>query len=269
LGYREGQNVAFESRVAAGNLDQLSDLASQLVRSKVDVIVAVGPHAIKAANQATTTIPIIMAYWGTDGLVESKLVDSFARPGGNVTGVYMLASELDAKRLEILLQAVPTAKNIAVLDPGTGFPLTQVQQVAHAANVQLRVIQVPGDTGYEQALASMTNQRVDALLVPSVPKFAQDRGRIIALAAKGRIPAMYEWGEIAELGGLMAYGPTQIELDRLAAGYVDRILRGNRSAELAIVQPTKFEFIINMKTARTLGLTIPQSVLLRADKLIE
>ena len=181
----------------------------------------------------------------------------------------MLASELDAKRLELLLQAVPKAKTIAVLDPGLGFTLTQVQQVAHAAKVQLRIIEVPGDTGYDRAFESMIKARVDALLVPSVPRFAQDRRRIVALAARHRLPAMYEWGAIAEEGGLMAYGSTQVELDRLAAGYVDKVLRGTRPAELPIVQPTKFELVINMKTAKALGLTIPQSLLQRAERVIE
>ena len=269
LGYIEGKNTVFETRLAENNLDLLSALAVQLVGLKVDVIVAVGPHAIKAANQATSTIPIIMAFWGTDGLIESRVVGSFARPGGNVTGVYMLASELDAKRLELLLQAVPKAKTIAVLDPGLGFTLTQVQQVAQASKAQLRIIEVPGDTGYDRAFESMIKARVDALLVPSLPRFAQDRRRIVALAARHRIPAMYEWSAIAEEGGLMAYGPTQMELDRLVAGYVDKVLRGTRPAELPIVQPTKFELLINMKTAKALGLTIPQTLLERAERVIE
>ena len=269
LGYIEGKNVTFETRLAEGNLDQLPELAVQLIRLKVDIIVAVGPNAIKAAHQATHTIPIIMAFWGTEGLIESRIVGSFAKPGGNVTGVYMLASELDAKRLELLLQAVPKAKTIAVLDPGPGFTLTQVQQVARAARVQLRIVEVPGDKGYEGAFEAMIKARIDALLVPSVPRFSQDRQRIVALTAKYRMPAMYEWGAIAEEGGLMAYGPIQAELDRLAAGYVDKVLRGTRPAELAVAQPTKFELVINMKTAKALGLTIPQAVLLRAERVIE
>jgi putative ABC transport system substrate-binding protein len=271
LGYVEGQTVAFESRSAEDDLDRLPRLAAELVRSQVDVIVAVSPPAILAARQATDTIPIIMAYWGAGGLIESGIVANFARPGGNVTGIYMLAAELDAKRLELLLQAVPNARNVGVLDPqAAGFTLTEVQRVAEAVGVQLHVTAVGrGRAGYQRAFDSMAKARVAALLVPSFPRFFSDARQIIEGAARRRIPAVYEWPSMAEDGGLMAYGPTFTELDGRVAAFVDRILKGAKPADLPVIQPTKFDLVINLKTAKALGLTIPPSLLQRADQVIE
>ena len=208
----------------------------------MDVIVAVSPPAILAAKQATDTIPIVMAYWGAHGLIESGIVASFARPGGNVTGVYMLAAELDAKRLELLLHAVPKARKVGVLDPqAAGFRLTEVQRVAHAAGVQLHVTAVgPGRDGYQRAFDSMVKAGVEALLVPSFPRFFKGARQIIELAARRRIPAVYEWPAMAEDWGLMAYGPTFAELDRRVAAIVDRILKGAEPGDQPIEQPTKF-----------------------------
>jgi putative ABC transport system substrate-binding protein len=211
-GHVEGQTVAIELRSAGDDLQRLPRLAAELVQSRVDVIVAVSAPAILAARQATDAIPIVMAFWGTTGLIESGIVTSFARPGGNVTGVHMLAAELDAKRLELLLEALPTAKTVAVLNPERGW----------------------GET-----------------------------------AARRHIPAVYEWGEIARAGGLMAYGPVIAELNRRVAAYVDKILRGARPGDLPIERPTKFELVINLKMAKALGLTIPPSVLARADEIIQ
>ena len=270
LGYVEGQTVAFESRSAEDDLDRLPRLAADLVHSKVDVIVAVSPPAILAARQATNTIPIVMAFWGTSGLIESGIVASLARPGGNVTGVYMLAAELDAKRLELLLQAVPKARKVGVLDPQAGFTLAEVKRVAEALGVKLYVTVVgSGREGYQRAFDSMTRARVEALLVPSFPRFFKDVRQIIELAARRRIPAVYEWPSMAKDGGLMAYGPTFAELDGRVAHFVDRILKGARPGDQPIEQPTKFEMVINLKTAKALGLAIPPALLGRADEVIQ
>ena len=271
LGYVEGQAIAFEARSAEDNLDRLPRLAAELVHSRVDVIVAVSPPAILAARQATDTIPIVMAYWGAAGLIESGIVATFARPGGNVTGIYMLAAELDAKRLELLLQTVPKARKVGVLDPqAAGFILTEVQRVAEAAGVQLHVMAVGrGREGYQPAFDSMVRAHVEGLLIPSFPRFFKDARVIIELAARRRIPAVYEWPSMAEDGGLMAYGPTFAELDGRVAAFVDRILRGAKPADLPVIQPTKFNLVINLKTAKALGLTIPPSLLQRADQVIE
>jgi putative tryptophan/tyrosine transport system substrate-binding protein len=242
LGYVENQTITFEVRAAGDNLDRLPELAAELVRSKVDIIVAVSPPAILAAKQATNTTPIVMGFWGGEGLIESGLVASFARPGGNVTGVYMLAAELDAKRFELLL--------------------------ARAAKVQLHVTDPPGSEGYDRVFDTMARARVDAVLVLSFPRFYFEHQRIIEAAAKRRIPAMYEWGEIARDGGLMAYGPVIAELNRRVAIYVDRILKGAKPGDLPIEQPTRFELVVNLKTARALGIQVPESIMVRADEVI-
>jgi putative tryptophan/tyrosine transport system substrate-binding protein len=189
LGYVEGQGLAFETRYAQDDLGRLPRLAAELVDSKVDVIVAVSPPAILAARQATDTIPIVMAYWGQRGLIESGIVASFARPGGNVTGVNMLAAELDAKRLEILLQAVPKARKVGVLDPqAAGFTLPEVRRVAEVLGIQLQITVVGGGReGYQRAFDSMAKARVGALLVPSFPRFFRDAREIIALGQQGDV----------------------------------------------------------------------------------
>jgi putative ABC transport system substrate-binding protein len=234
------------------------------------VIVAVSPPAIRAAAQTTRTIPIVMGFWGGEGLLESGIVSSFARPGTNVTGVYMLAAELDAKRLGLLLEAVPSAKRVAVLNPGRDWgAFTEVRKVAQAAGVQLYMSEEPDASGYERAFEGMAKEHIDTLLVPSFPRFFLEHRQIVEMAARRRIPAMYEWGEIARDGGLMAYGPVLAELNRDVAIYVDKIIKGSSPANLPIEQPNKFELVINRKTARALGLTIPAAVLLRADQLVD
>jgi ABC-type uncharacterized transport system substrate-binding protein len=268
LGYVENQTITFEVRAAGDNLDRLPELAAELVRSKVDVIVAVSPPAILAAKQATSTIPIVMGFWGGEGLIESGVVASFARPGGNITGVYMLAAELDAKRFELLLGALPNARKVAVLNPGDGWTFTEVRQGARAARVQLHITDPPGSEGYDRVFDTMAKARVDAVLVLSFPRFYFEHKRIIKAAAKRRIPAMYEWGEIARDGGLMAYGPVFAELLGRVALYVDRILKGAKPGDLSIEQPTKFELVVNLQTARALGIQIPESIMVRADEVI-
>jgi putative ABC transport system substrate-binding protein len=270
VGYVNGQNLKLEVRTAENDLARLPQLALALIGSGVDVIVAVSPPAIRAASQATRRIPIVMAFWGGEGLIESGIVASFARPGTNVTGVYMLAAELDAKRLALLLEAIPSAKKVAVLNPGRGWgAFTEVRQVAQAARVQLQMSEEPDSSGYERVFEALVKEQVDALLVPSFPRFFQEHQQIIEIAARRRIPAMYEWGEIARDGGLMAYGPVIAELNRRVATYVDKILKGANPANLPIEQPSKFELVINRKTGNALGITIPASVLLRADQVVE
>ncbi len=269
LGYVEGQTARLEIRGAKNDLGRLPALAASLVQAQVDIIVAVSPPAIVAARQATTAIPIVMAFWGAEGLLESGVVASFTRPGGNVTGVYMFAAELDAKRFEILLEAAPKARTIGVLNPGPGWSLTHLQRAAASRRVQLLLSDMPGPDGYGSTFAAMSKARVDAVLIPSFPRFYNDHLSIIEAAARRRLPAIYEWGDIARAGGLIAYGPVIDELNRRVAMYVDKILKGARPGDLPVEQPTKFELVINLKTAKALGLTIPPSLLLRADQVIE
>jgi putative tryptophan/tyrosine transport system substrate-binding protein len=272
LGYVGGQAVSFEVRAAHDDLDRLPRMAEELVDAKVDIILAVSPPAILAAKRATKTIPIVMAFWGGPGLIESGTIASFARPGTNVTGVYMLGAELEAKRLELLLQGLLGARRIAVLNPGPGGEaelLAELRPVAQAAKVELHLTQISGSKGYGSVFETMSADRVDAVLVPSFPRFYIERSQIIEAAARQRIPAMYEWGDMARAGGLMAYGPVFVELYRRIGLYVDHILKGAKPADLPVEQPSEFEFIINLKTAKALGLTIPQSLLLRADEVIQ
>jgi putative ABC transport system substrate-binding protein len=218
LGYVEGRTFKLEVRTAESDLDRLPRLAAELINANIDVIVAVSPPAIRAASQATRTIPIIMRFWGGEGLIESGIVRSFARPGTNVTGIYMLAAELDAKRLELILEAVPSARKVAVLNPGRDWgAFTEVRRVAQAAKIQLYMTDVPGSTGYEHIFEAMGKEHVDALLIPSFPRFFQEHPLIIEMAARRRVPAIYEWADNARAGGLIAYGPVRAELDRRAA----------------------------------------------------
>ena len=267
-GYLQGKTITIELRGADNDLNRLSLLAADLVRSKVDVIVAVSLSAILAARNMTPTIPIVMAFGG-ESVAEAGIVQSFANPGGNITGVYLLAPELDAKRLELLLQAVPNARTVGVLYPEKGWSYLRVRQVAQANGVHLHVTGIPGPNGYEHVFDTMVKAHVDALLVPSSPRFSRERPAIIDAAAKRHIPAVYEWGDMARAGGLLAYGPTFTELDRQVATFIDKILKGAKPGDLPIEQPTKFELVINMKTAKALGLTIPQSILVQAAEVIQ
>jgi ABC-type uncharacterized transport system substrate-binding protein len=273
LGYVEGKTITFETRLAEGKAERLPELAADLVRSKVDIIVAIAPAPIRAAKQATNSIPIVMAYWGGPDLVESGIVASFARPGANVTGVHMLNTALDPKRFELLVQSVPKSKRVAVLTHGAHVfepQLAEIRKLAQTIGVQLHVADVrDADDGYESAFRSIAQAGAVALLVPSSPRFVSVRKLIIELAAKRRIPAIYEWGFMAHEGGLMAYGPSQVEMDRRAAVFVDKIFKGAKPGDLPIEQPTKFELVVNLKTAKALDLTLPPSLLLRADQVIE
>jgi putative ABC transport system substrate-binding protein len=274
LGYVEGKTVVLEARTADGRSDRLPHLVAELIASKVDIIVASAPPAILAARDVTSSIPIVMAWWGGPDLVESGVIASFNRPGGNVTGVHMLSAVLDAKRLDLLVQAVPAVKKVAVLgvenpryDPqlvGSGL-----KQVAPSLRVELHFTIVSEAEGYEAAFDSIARVGAGALVVLTNPKLERDRKLIIDLAAKRRIPAIYFWGYHATEGGLIGYGPSRTEMDRQVAKLVDRILKGTKPADLPVEQPTKFELVINMKTAKALGLTIPPSLLSRADELIQ
>jgi putative tryptophan/tyrosine transport system substrate-binding protein len=269
LGHVEGQNLTVEGRYADGKLDRLPVLARELVLLRVDVIGAIGSAAIRAAKEATTTIPIVM-YGGFDP-VTAGFVASLARPGGNVTGVVMgPGSSLTGKRLALLKEAAPRAARVAFLvpdDPNFRPQVEEAQQGAPSLGIKLLVVEVrAGD--YTRAFSTISAERATALLVGATPYFMRDRKRISDLAGKHRLPAMYEWPEQVEDGGLMSYGATQAALVQRAAVYIDRIFKGAKPGDLPVEQPTKFELVLNRKTARALGLTLPPSLPSRADRVI-
>ncbi len=270
LGYIEGQNIAMEYRWAEGQDDRLPGLAAELVRLKVDVIATAGTPSTLAAEQATKTIPIVMASSGDPVL--AGLVASFARPGGNVTGFTILA-ELEGKRLELLKEAVPTLSRVAVLwnpaNPAIIPFYQQTQVAARALRVTLQpVVEVRRVADFEAAFAAIARARPHALMVLVDRFLLANRTRIVGFAASRRLPGMYGFREYVDVGGLMSYAPSNIDLFRGAAIYVDKILKGTKPADLPVQQPTRFELVINMKTGKALGLKIPPSVLSRADQVI-
>jgi len=271
LGYLEGQNVAFESRFGEGNPDQLPRLAAELVRLKVDVIVTSGTPATQAAKQATRTIPIVMT--NNADPVGAGLVASLARPGGNVTGLTAQDADLGGKRLEFFLQVVPKGSRLALLidetNPGTVLIAKGTQAAAVALGLQLQSLGVRDPGGLDSAFSAMKESRAGALIVESSSMLFTWRTRLADLALKNRHPTMFALSQHAEAGGLMAYAADFSDLFRRAATVVDKILKGAKPADLPIEQPTKWEFVINLKTAKALGLTIPQSLLQRADQVIE
>ena len=275
LGYVEGRNVVIEYRDSEGKLERLPALAAELVALKVDVIVAAASnHFALAAKQATRTIPIVFA--AASDPVASGLVTSLARPGGNVTGAAVITSELVGKRLELLTQAVPGVSRVAVLWlPGALGERTEKEMLkdadvaARALGVRLQFVEVRGPADFDLAFSDMTRARAGALTVLPSNMFLREHSRLVDLAAKHRLPAVYTVKEYVDAGGLMSYGPNVADLFRRAATYVDRILKGAKPGDLPVEQPTKFELVINLKTARTLGLTIPPSVLSQADRIIE
>ena len=275
LGYVEGRNLVIEFRDAEGKLERLPALAAELVALKVDVILAdggtLGP---RVAMQATTTIPIV--FTSAADPVGSGLVTSLARPGGNVTGLSALGPELVGKRLELLKQAVPGIDRVAVLRGGSTLGervlkdmLEAADVAARALGVQPQFIEARGPDEFARAFSAMTSARAGALTVLPSNMFVRERRRLADLAAKNRLPAVYTSREFVDAGGLMSYGAHQPDLFRRAATYVDKILKGAKPGDLPIEQPTKFELVINLKTAKDLGLTIPPSVLARADDLIQ
>jgi putative ABC transport system substrate-binding protein len=270
LGYIEGQTIAIEWRFAQGKFDRLPELASELVRLKVDLIVTAGGYPnVQAAKDATTTIPIVMAQ--VSDAVELGFVASLARPGGNITGISILAPELSGKLLELAKEAIPQASRVAVLVySGRNWELyfKQMDGAARSLGVQLLAFRVRAPDEIESAFDTARSKRADALVIPSSGFLALYRKRIVELAAQSRLPAIASSGSWAEEGCLLAYGPSTAESYRRAAVYVDKILKGARPADLPVEQPTKFEFVINLKTAKQLGLIIPPNVLARADKVI-
>jgi putative tryptophan/tyrosine transport system substrate-binding protein len=276
LGYIEGQNIATEYRYAEGKGNRYTELAAELVRLKVDIIVvAGGGRLILAAKNATKTIPIVMVGAVIDP-VEAGVIDSLARPGGNVTGLTNLAVELGEKRLELLKEAVPEIARVAVLyEPALPFIVTEVKKVlpvaARALGLTIQPWEVRAADDFEKVFAALNKQRPDGLYVPGSrgPLMSANQKRIVAFTLKSRLPSMYATREDVEAGGLMYYGADIADSYRRVAYYVDRILKGAKPADLPVERPTKFQLVINLKTAKQIGVTIPQSLLYRANKVIK
>jgi len=270
-GYVEGQNLAIEYRWAEGSHDRLPALAADLVDRKVDVILSWGTPGAMAAKNATSTIPIV--FTSVSDPVGSGLVASLARPGGNLTGFSVLTAELIAKRLELVSELVPKAGAIAMLvNPNNQItePLMRdAQEAARAKGVQLQILKASTESEIDAAVASLVQQRAGALLVPGDGFFNSRREQLVALASRHAVPVIYQYREFAASGGLISYGPSVPHVLRQAGIYAGRILKGARSADLPVQQPTKFELVVNLKTAQALGLTVPQSMLMRADEVIE
>src|SRR5262245_30098125 len=274
LGYVEGQNLVLEPRYTGGKNDLLPELIADLERAGVDVIVA-GPFvALRVAKQTTTRIPIVMTP-SADPVV-AGIVQSLARPGGNVTGITEMAPQLTPKRLEILKEIVPTLSRVAILwQPGSlseeAFKkmLQETQVTARSLGVQLQVVEAKEVADFDTAFSAMVKERAEAVIVLVNPMFNVQRLHIIERAANHRLPAVYEWKEFVGSGGLISHGADVQDIYRRAAGLVNKILKGAKPADLPVEQPTKFELVINLKTAKALGLTIPQSLLLRADQVIQ
>ncbi len=271
LGYVEEKNIVIESRYSKGKLDRLPALAADLVRLKVDVILSGGPAATRPAKEATSTIPIVMAF--DDDPVGSGFVASLARPGGNITGLSSLAPEIGGKQLELLKEIVPRLSRVAVIGnstrPGNAQVLRETELAARALGVQLQYLDVRGPKNIETAFRAAGKGRADAVLLLASPVLLPQRRQIVDLAVKSRLPAVYAQPEFMDAGGRMFYGASITEMFRRSAAYVDKILKGAKPADLPVEQPTKFELVINLKTAKALRLTIPQSVLIRAERLIQ
>ena len=275
LGYVEGRNLVIEVRSAEGKDERYAALATELAVLKVDVIVTTGgtPAAL-AAKQATRTLPIV--FIGVGDPVTSGLVTSLARPGGNATGLFNLSTELVGKRLEQLKQAVPGVNRVAVLwQPGATHERTEKETLKNAGvaarelGMRLQFVEARGPADFERAFSEMTRSRAGALTVLTTAMFFRERRRLVDLAAKNRLPTVFSWREYVDAGGLMSYGANTADLFRRAATYVDKILKGANPGDLPVEQPTKFELVINLKTAKALGRTIPPSVLARADHVLE
>src|SRR5882724_1513000 len=270
-GYTEGKNIAIEYRYAEGKINRLPLLAAELVKLKVDVIVTTAEMGARAARQATKTTPIVLTTGGD--LVKSGLAQSLAKPGGNVTGLSVLEEDLSGKRLDILKEAFPKMKRVAYLWNPSAVVVNpsfdQAKAIAQAVALQLRSYEVYTLAEIEKAFADMSKARPDALFVMLSPLMTLNSKRIVELALEQRLPGMYPTNQFVEEGGLMTYGPRISDMYRRAATYVDKVLKGAKAGDLPVEQPTKFEFVINLKTAKQIGVTIPPNVLARADKVIK
>jgi ABC-type uncharacterized transport system substrate-binding protein len=270
-GWTEGKNISIEYRYAEGKSDRLPDLAADLVRLKVDIIVVSSGTDALAAKNATREIPIVMASAGDP--VAIGLVETLARPGGNITGLSQIAAELAGKRLELLKEIVPGLSRVAVLWNPQGRTSTlswkEIQLPARELGVQLHSLEVRSSNDFDKAFKDVTRARAGALVIMPDPLFVTNLNRIADLAAKSRLPSIFHLTEFVDSGGLVAYGPDRSDQFRRAATYVDKILKGTKPADLPVEQPTKFELVINLKTAKQIGLTIPPNVLARADKVIK
>jgi len=271
LGYVEGQNILIEYRWAEGKYERFPALIAELIASKVDVIVTAGTPATQAYQRARVSIPLVMVAVGDP--VGTGIVASLSRPGGNITGLTSISPELESKRIELLREVIPKLSHIAVLwNPKNAFHAIENKQVESAAAALRMKVLYLGVEVQEQignAFAQILKERPGALLVLADRIFLHNRALIMDFAAKHRLPGVYAYLELVEAGGLMSYGPSYADMHRRAATYVDKILKGAKPADLPVEQPTKFELVVNLKTAKALGLTIPQSVLLRADEVIE
>jgi len=270
-GYVEGRNIVVEERWAEGSFERLPSLAAELVRLNVDLIMTASTPAVQATQRATKTVPIVMTL--VSDPVEDHIVTSLARPGGNVTGLSLMHPELSGKRLAFLKEVVAKLTRVAVFwsssTPAYGLVLSETETAARALRVHLRVVEVRGPKDFDSAFAAITRERIGALVVLPDAMFRNQHTRIIELAAKNRLPAMYWSRELVDAGGLMAYGASFPNVFRQAATFVDKILKGAKPGDLPIEQPARLELAVNLKTAKALGLTIPPSVLGRADHVIE
>jgi len=270
LGYVEGKNIVIEWRFGEGKPDRLSVLAAELVRLKVDIIVTAGQTVTRAAKEATNTIPIVMTNEGDP--VGTGFVTSLARPGGNITGLSNLRPEMSGKQVELLKEIIPNLSRVAVFGtsttPGSAQSLKEVDLAVGAFGVKLQYLHVLDSKDIENAFRAASRGRADAVLMLSSPVLNANRKQVIDLTVKNRLPAIYPQSDYMDAGGLMIYGPSVTDLARRAATYVDKILKGRKPADLPVEQPIKFEFIINLKAAKQIGLTIPANVLARADKVI-
>ena len=271
LGWIEGKNILFEGRFAENRLERLPGLAAELVSLDVDVIVAIGTLAPLAAKRATTTIPIVMANAGDP--LGSGLVASLARPGGNVTGMSLMAPDLGGKRLELLREVLPSLSRVAVIwnaaNPYSALVFEETQRAVKTLAIELQSLEVRSPDDFDGAFDSAMRQKVDALVIVEDPLTFDHLKRIAEFCADSRLPAVYGLRAFADVGGLMTYGASNADLFRRAVGYIDKILRGAKPSDLPVEQPTKFELVINLKTAKALGFDIPATVLARANEVIE
>ena len=269
LGYIEGQNISVEYRFAGGNPERITDAAVELTRLNPDVIFALGGDVVPAAQKATKTIPIVM--WASNDPVQMRFVASLAHPGGNITGVTLILDQLAGKRLVLLKEIAPTISRVAVLwNPDHADPeFQEIQREAQAMKVRLQSLEVRRGENFDGQFQAATKAKSQALIVVSSRLINLQRQRILDYAAKSRIPLVGDWGSWTPNGGLMSYGPSITEMTRRAAVHVDKILKGAKPADIPVERPTKFELVINLNTAKQIGLTIPPNVLARADRVIK